>query len=237
MITKSGRDNFGLWAEVDISGVPYRMRWIRPGSFLMGSPESEEGRFKDEGPQHEVWITKGFWIGEAPVTQAHWLAAKKTNPAFFKGEPNSPELRRPVERVNWYDCCDFASSFGLRLPTEAEWEYSCRAGTTDPRWDMTRPLKDLAWHIKNSGQQTHPVGQKLPNPWGLYDMLGNVNEWCSDAPDVKQEYLLPYRQSNVRVVRGGSWVGFGRNLRAAYRDWFDPGKAPAEVGFRLVLGM
>ncbi len=237
----AGRDRFGLWADVDLGGVPYRMRWIPPGRFWMGSPESEEGRFGDEGPRHEVVLTQGYWLGQTPVTQAHWLAVKKVNPAEFKGTPGSLEMQRPVERVSWDECRDFADPFGLRLPTEAEWERACRAGTDGPNHAPDVPLSEIGWYDKNSGGQTQPVGRLRPNRWGLYDTLGNVWEWCHDSWRDRYEAGTQYDprydvRGGLRVNRGGGWVSSAPWLRAACRYRGHPGGRRRNLGVRLARG-
>ncbi len=164
-------DQHGLCAEV----AGFRLRWIPAGEFLMGAPEDEEEREGNE-PQHPVRISRGFWLGETPVTQAQWLDVMGANPSHFRNGEDWPS--RPVEQVSWDDCQGFLERLpdGLtwRLPTEAEWEYACRAGTTEARYGQ---LEDVAWFGVDS---TMLVATKAPNPWGLYDMLGNVWEWCAD---------------------------------------------------------
>jgi formylglycine-generating enzyme required for sulfatase activity len=172
---------------------PENMVFIPPGSFRMGSPENEVGRSEEDGPQTDVIIRRGFWMGKHEVTQGEYEAVMGNNPSQFKGNPN-----RPVEQVSWFNARDYcvkltererlagriAPNSLYRLPTEAEWEYACRAGTStrfsygdDP--GLT-DFVDHAWYGPNSDGQTHPVGQKLPNRWGLHDMHGNVSEWCQD---------------------------------------------------------
>lgn len=218
--------------------------WIRPGSFMMGSPDGEVDRAQNEGPLHRVSLAQGFWMGKYPVTQAQWQAAMGNNPSHFKGDDT-----RPVETVSWNDCQAFVRSLstqsdgGFRLPSEAEWEYACRAGTTT-RWycgDNEADLVNHAWYVANSGSTIHPVGQKRPNPWGLYDMHGNVWEWCQDwfhdtytgAPADGSPWEQPVGQ--YRVLRGGSWGNDGDDCRSAYRAY---GAAPVSPnggrGFRVV---
>ena len=173
-----GSDRLGTYADVAISpkrraadDVLIRFRLIPAGEFLMGSPPDEEGRFDREGPQHLVRLSKAFWMADAPCTQDLYEAIVGSNPSGFKG------ATRPVEKVSWSDAQEFLEALNqkrglkLTLPTEAQWEYACRAGTTAPRYG---PIDEIAWYINNSGGETHPVRQKQPNPWGLYDMLGNV---------------------------------------------------------------
>jgi formylglycine-generating enzyme required for sulfatase activity len=235
-----GEDRFGLFAEVEVKGVTFRFRWIPPGSFEMGSPPDEEGRDSDEA-QHTVVLNQGYWLGETPVTQAQWEAVMGQNPSRF-----SKGGAYPVESVRWDDCTRFCEVFQslspgplARLPSEAEWEYACRALTTGPRWDTARPLGDLAWYTENSGGQTHPVAEKLPNPWGLYDMLGNVWEWCADlyADYPPRTMYDPYNvRGEHRVYRGGSWNFSAPRLRAAVRYRGHPGSRWRSLGVRLARG-
>ncbi len=151
---------------------------ICPSTFMMGSPKSESGRDSNEGPQHQVTISKAFELQTTEVTQSQWQAVMGSTPSDFKG----PDL--PVEQVSWDDAQAFISKlnalgdgYRYRLPTEAEWEYAARAGTTGP---YAGDLDAMAWYSQNSGNKTHPVGTKAPNAWGLYDMHGNVWEWTQD---------------------------------------------------------
>ena len=239
----------------------------------MGSPGKEAGRFGDEGPQHEVTWTAGRWLADVPCTQALWQAVQGENPSHFV----SPE--RPVEQVSWEDCQDFLRKLntlipGLaaRLPSEAEWEHACRAGTQTATWlgdleilgaNNAPLLDDIAWYGGNSSERfelengdessdwlnkqypgsrsgTHPVRQKDENPFGLFDMLGNVLEWCMDgADDYKGEPLLNPDAQLVgysRVLRGGAWSYLARYVRAAHRVVYDPGNRIFLVGFRVARG-
>ncbi|MBX2799256.1 MAG: formylglycine-generating enzyme family protein, partial [Myxococcales bacterium] len=271
----SGRDRWGLWAAFEVGGVQARMRWIPPGVFTMGSPSSEQGRYPDRETQHQVTLTRGYWLGETPVTQALWEAVTGSNPSCFV----SPT--RPVEQVSWQDCRSFCAMLGEhvgglqpRLPTEAEWERACRAGTATATWlgdleilgENNAPLLDaIAWYGGNSGlgfelqngfdsrewpdkqfpherAGTRPVGTKAVNPWGLYDMLGNVHEWCEDATDWppaghSEPRVDPLSTSGSdRVIRGGSWVDLARSVRAAYRSAGVPGDRDRNLGIRLAGG-
>ncbi len=240
----SGEDEYGCWADFDVAGVVVRMRHIPAGRFMMGSPATEAGRWDGEGPQHEVELTKDYWLADAPVTQALWEAVMGTNPSHFKG------AERPVETVSWDDCNVFLARLeerlpGLdaRLPTEAEWERACRGGTEGPTWLGANDAKNLdaiAWYSGNSGGETHAVRGKAPNPYGLYDMLGNVWEWCSDL-------YGPYGNSFVRdpvgaasgsyrVYRGGYWYWTAGFVRAANRNAYEPSFRDSDLGFRLARG-
>ena len=236
-------------------GVKLDLVWIPAGEFLMGTPAHEKDRGSDEGPQHRVQITKGFWMGKYEVTQEQWKAVMGTTPwegeTYAKGNP-----RHAVSYVSWNDCQDFvkklnsrASGGGFRLPTEAEWEYACRAGTTTRFYYGDDPdyakLGDYAWYTKNAwdagGRHAHEVGQKKPNAWGLYDMHGNVWEWCEDwygedwYDKSATEGPKGPSSGSYRVLRGGSWNYFPSYCRAANRDWHDPSLRNFYVdGFRIV---
>ena len=236
--TRARRDEFGRWAEVDIEGITLRLRYIEPGTFWMGSPEDEKGRWGDEGPRHQVTLTEGYWMAEMPTTQALWRAVSGESPSEFKGDD------RPVEQVSWEDITAFIEKLNatrpgleLCLPTEAQWEYACRAGSEASRYG---DLDAVAWYDDNSGGQTQPVGEKQPNAWGLHDMLGNVWEWCHDwdGPyDSGHAYdpIGPHG-GTVRVLRGGSWYGPARLVRAACRNARAPSSRDSSIGFRLSRG-
>lgn len=198
--------------------------WIAPGNFMMGSKNGDG----DEKPVHRMTIGSGFYMGKHEVTQAQWQAVMGNNPAYFKGD------NLPVEQVSWDDAQKFINKlndlndgYKYRLPTEAEWEYACRAGTTG---DYSGNLVDMAWYADNSGRRTHPVGSKQPNAFGLYDMHGNVWEWCRDS------YHSTYNgaPTNSRVVRGGSWNTFATGLRSANRYGSTPDGRYINYGFRVV---
>ena len=224
---------------------------------MMGSPESELGRYDDEGPQHEVTLSHGYWLGETPVTQALWVAVMGENPSHFRGE-RPEDLERPVEKVSWEDCQVFLERLnhrvgGLfaRLPTEAEWERACRGGKMGATWvgelsgkERAPELDAIAWYEGNSNAQTHPVGNKAANPYGLYDMLGNVGEWCADdASSGLREYRARSETDPVatgqglqRVFRGGSWRNPAKFVRAAFRVPLSRGHRGSITGFRLAGG-
>ncbi len=233
-----GQDDRGVFVCVRIDQIEQCMRWIAPGKFMMGSPDSETGRWSYEGPQHRVQLKRGYWLADTPCTQAMWQAVLGSNPSHFKGSG-----KLPVEQVSWDDVQGFLEAFNTRvpgfaarLPTEAEWEYACRAGTDTARYGG---LDEVAWHSQNSGGKTHEVGLRKPNPWGLYDMLGNVDEWCADAWSSYEagDLVDPVVERGLlRVVRGGGWNDDARFVRAAFRYAYEPGNRLRDQGFRLARG-
>ncbi len=220
-------------------GATMEMIYVAPGRFTMGSPESEDGHNNGE-TQHRVTLTKGFWLGKYEVTQKQWKSVMCDNPSDNKGD------NLPVENVSWDDCQKFIRKvnaeaehqFGgeARLPTEAEWEYACRAGSTGA-FAGTGDLGSMGWYSGNSGGKTHPVGQKSPNAWGFYDMHGNVDEWCSDwygaYPGGSVTDPADAASGGFRVLRGGSWFDLARFCRSAYRNRYLPGVRFRYDGFRL----
>jgi formylglycine-generating enzyme required for sulfatase activity len=224
---------------VDLGGgVSIELLLIRPGSFLMGSEKGED----NEKPVHKVTLTKPFYLGKFEVTQRQWQAVMGANPADFKGADN------PVEMVSWEDCQAFLQKLAekvpgrtFKLPTEAQWEYACRAGSNKEYsfGDDPAKLGDYAWYLDNSASKAHPVGQKKANAWGLYDMHGNVCEWCADWYDSTYpagDATDPTGPTNgeARVLRGESWVGAATELRAANRVGTPAYYHNSHVGFRLV---
>ncbi|MDQ0291904.1 formylglycine-generating enzyme family protein [Oligosphaera ethanolica] len=214
-------------------GVMLDLVLIRPGKFLMGSEYS----YDEEGPVHEVRISQPFYLGKYEVTQAQWQAVMGWNPSECKG------ATLPVECVSWDDCQEFIEKLNskgigtFRLPTEAEWEYACRAGTTD---DFAKNLDEIAWYNENSGDTTHPVGTKKANPWGLYDMHGNVSEFCLDwwyAPynQGKQTDPIGLSWSFWFVCRGGSYLSSSKRCLSASRSTLAPWCRRGYQGFRLVM--
>jgi formylglycine-generating enzyme required for sulfatase activity len=224
---------------------------IPPGSFIMGSPEDEPGRNPDES-QHEVTITKGFSIQATPVTQRQWQSVMGANPSGnSRGGDDCP-----VEGVSWNDGQEFIrklnqkGEYWYRLPTEAEWEYACRAGTITACYagEVTKKLfskhdpclEDIAWYRANAGGKTHPVAEKKPNPWGLFDMLGNVLEWCQDwygkYPILPQTDPQGVALGAGCVVRGGAWSSPSADCRSARRQFYSPNTRNRFVGLRLVRG-
>jgi len=219
------------------------VRWVPRGRFSMGSPSSEPDRYSDE-VQHEAVLTRGFFLAETECTQGQWESVMRGNPSHFKGSD------RPVEQVSWEEAVEYCrkltakqraegilpGGWEWRLPTEAEWEYAARAGTTGARHGE---LDAIAWYGGNSGSQTHPVKEKAPNAWGLYDMLGNVWEWCSDwHGDYPTGSVIDPAgpgSGSGRVDRGGSWNFVARNARSAFRSRNDPGSRNYVLGFRPAL--
>ncbi|MFP4259728.1 MAG: formylglycine-generating enzyme family protein [Opitutales bacterium] len=230
------------------SGPNLHFTAIPAGSFRMGSPEDERGRQADEGPVREVHIRKAFYMGIYEVTQSQWEAVMGENPSVFQTFPDSGE--HPVDRVSWHDAqafIDKLNALGLgrfRLPTEAEWEYACRAGTeTRYHWGTDASdwqVHDYAWAFPLAEGRSHPVGQNKPNAWGLYDMSGNVWEWCEDWRSDRYDpadTLNPKgaAEGTKKVYRGGSWFNKPATLRSANRNGHPPDERQTNTGLRLVL--
>jgi formylglycine-generating enzyme required for sulfatase activity len=229
---------------IDVGGVPMEFVLIRSGAFLMGSPENVGG--DDESPARRVAITRDFYLGKFEVTQAQWEKVLHGNPSRFRGAD------RPVETVSWNDCQVFlaklAALTGQRfaLPTEAQWEFACRAGST-ARWsfgDDEARLADYAWYGANAGGETHPVGTRQANALGLYDMHGNVGEWTADGYEkhlatrgAAKDPLQPPSSAGSRVWRGGAWGDNPDFLRSGYRNVSGAETAQPGIGLRCVLLM
>ena len=234
-----------LRAAIVASGFAWRIRdnssniemlLVPAGTFTMGCSPGDANCLADESPAHQVTLTNAFYMGKTEVTQAQWQATMGSNPSWFvagNGFPGS--FDRPVETVSWNMIQGFNTATGLRLPTEAEWEFACRAGTTTARYGV---LNDIAWHISNAGDTTHAVATKLPNALGLYDTLGNVLEWC-------QDWYGPYSLGSVtnptgpatgsaHLLRGGGWSGNSVICRGSLRFNTYPAYAGSGVGFRAV---
>ena len=242
---------------VDLGGgVMLELVWCQPGTFWMGSPEYEDDRDYTE-TRHRVTLTKGFWMGKYPVTQGQWKALMREQPGSFTACELlgvSKSFARfvktgdfPIEFVSWKDCQSFIKRLnllvdggGFRLPTEAEWEFACRAGTKDA-YAVTGDLDEIGWYDENSGGKTHPVGELKPNGWGLYDMHGNVWEWCQDwygyYPSRHVTDPLGAASGSSRVCRGGSWNDHASFSRSAQRFDHDPSDCDNEVGFRLARNL
>ena len=256
-----GEDEQGLWQAFEIAGVRQVMRWIPPGEFWMGSPDSEPERFDDEG-RHRVVLTQGFWLADSACTQALWSAVLGENPSRFRDDAENP-----VERVSWNDVTGrflpelnrCVAGLEAGLPTEAQWEYACRAGSGTPFWFgeqiTTEEVNHDGNYPYNKGPQgeyrerTVPVKALPANGWGLYQMHGNVWEWCADVfgEYATGEVTDPKGAADLvgedgagegrrRVLRGGSWLYYGRNCRSARRSAGGPDERGGGIGFRLARG-
>lgn len=237
--------NLALEKEIPIpnlppSAKPLVMRLIPPGRFWMGSPAGELARDQDEGPRHRVVISSPYYLSKYECTQAQWKAVMGKNPSDFLSSGQDA----PVENVSWNDVANGSSSFcgktGLQLPSEAAWEYTCRAGTIGAYSSGQNSFGSIAWHDENSEDKTHPVGQKNPNGFGVHDMCGNVLEWCQDwyseSYESSGEVTNPTGASHgkARVLRGGSWDDDVEECRSAYRNWDKPNECCNLNGFRVV---
>ncbi len=257
-----GFDDYGLYADLTLLGITQRFRWLEPGQFLMGSPADELERewagisgWEGSETQHQVTLSQGFWLADTTVTQAFWQAVMGNNPSNFKDDPNNP-----VEQVSWQDAQEFISKLnsyfpGLQsqLPSEAQWEYACRAGTTTP---FSFGENITPEQVNYNGNYPYADGKKglyrektiavksLPaNPWGLYEMHGNVWEWCQDvwrqeisAGPVIDPLYTDDDEAAPRVIRGGSWYYYGWLMRSAIRFRNTPVNRGNNLGFRLALG-
>lgn len=220
---------------------------IPNGEFLLGSTEDELDRQGDEGPAHTVRFTKTIYMGRYEVTQGQWAAVMGENPSVFKDQPNWRDY--PVDWVSWEDCQRFIqklNELGLgtfRLPTEAEWEYACKAGVEaryywgdDPEY---AEINRHAWIYSRSEGHSQPVGLKGANPWGLYDMCGNVWEWCADwkgrYPAEAQTDPTGPETGTQRIFRGGSWFNLHKTARCANRNAHEPDVPYTNIGLRLVM--
>jgi len=234
-----GAEEGQAWTVPDLN---LEMAYIRPGTFTMGSENGDS----DEKPLTRVTLTKGYWLGKTEVTQGQWEALMGSNPSNFKNSGRDA----PVETISWDEAMQFCRKLTERerqagrlpegyeytLPTEAQWEYACRAGTTG---DYAGNLDAMAWYYQNGGSTTHPVGQKQANAWGLYDMHGNVWGWCRDwygnYPGSSVRDPTGPSSGSFRVLRGGGWGSVAGYCRSAVRNWFDPGLRWSGLGFRLAL--
>jgi formylglycine-generating enzyme required for sulfatase activity len=223
------------------NSIGMKLVYIQPGEFQMGSNDGED----DEKPLHTVKISKGFYMGIYEVTQEQYQKVMGNNPSEFEGS------NLPVEMVSWDDAVEFCKKLSqtegktYRLPTEAEWEYACRAGTTTKFsfGDSESQLGDYAWYNQNSGEKAHPVGEKKPNAWGLYDLHGNVWEWCHDwygggyyASSPTNDPQGP-SSGQGRVIRGGGWSYGSGGCRVSFRVSINPNRRRVYIGFRLVLDL
>lgn len=240
-----------LRAAIIATGKPWRVRdnstgiemvLIPPGTYTMGCSDSFSYSCSSNETQHQVTLTNAFYLSRTEVTQAQWVAVMGSNPSFFQGNNN-----RPVERVTWNAAQLFCAATGLRLPSEAEWEYAYRAGSTfafhgatpDPRYGSSNDMavNIIAWYGSNSGNKTQVVAGKRPNDFGLYDMAGNVMEWCQDwyGTYAASAQINPSGPGSgtFRVLRGGGWGSSTNECRASRRNSGAPGSTSWEMGFRV----
>ena len=223
--------------RIKATGLPWRvthksagieMLLVPPGTFMMGASPGDTQAGDDEKPAHEVTITKAFYLGRTEVTQAQWFKVMDTNPSKFRGES------LPVDSVSWNDISVFLkkASGGLQLPTEAEWEYACRAGTKGATYG---DLDLIAWNNASSGGTTHAVGKLQPNALGFCDMLGNVWEWCQDGYSQSASTTQAALETEIgaRVLRGGGWSDYARSCRASRRPTNAPGFQNFDIGCRF----
>jgi formylglycine-generating enzyme required for sulfatase activity len=242
--TAAGRDEFGLWAEITKKGIIQRLRYVPAGTFLMGSPENEYGHERDE-TQVRVKLTQSFWLADTECTQELWLAVTGADDSRFRG------LENPVERISWNDaknfCAELSTEFpGLRarLPTEAEWEYSCRAGVAGPFVSYlgaveTNKLDTIAW-FAGTANSTQGVKRRFGNALALFDMQGNVWEWCEDRYGTYSPTTITDpvgREQETRVARGGSWGDRPDRLRAANRLAVRPDMRTLYLGMRFAVAV
>jgi len=253
--TKDGNADKHIRADLTLDlgpGVTMKFVRIEAGTFTMGSPPRESDRFIDEDPQRQVTITKPFYLGATEITQAQWKAVMNTQP--WKGKTYAKAgTDNAASYISWNDATAFCTTLSkktgraVRLPTEAEWEYACRAGTTTAYsfGDDSSKLGDYAWYDGNAHYKdekyAHPVGRKRPNAWGLYDMHGNVHEWCADwyysdsyANADTRDPKGP-ASGQARVPRGGSWNNSAGLCRAASRVGYTPALCDGRLGFRVVV--
>ena len=223
------------------NGINIEMVKVEAGSFNMGATPEMKSPYEVEKPVHRVTLTNNYYIGKYEVTQALWQAVMGSNPSHFKGDA------LPVEQVSWKDCQKFITKLNrltgknFRLPTEAEWEYAARGGNKSRgyRYSGSNTIDDVAWYENDALSQTHPVGTKQPNELEIYDMTGNVMEWCQDwygsyssSPLVNPTGAA---SGSYRVVRGGGWSDSARDCRTSDRDFISPGGRSSDLGLRLVL--
>jgi formylglycine-generating enzyme required for sulfatase activity len=195
-------------------GLPYV--WIAAGSYFTGCTPDDDECMHRERPRQQIQIEKGFWMGKTEVTQAAYERIMRTNPSRYKG------ALHPVEQVDWQSARTYCSAVGMRLPTESEWEFAAAGGMNAPRYG---PLNSIAWYDPNSGDSTHDVAQKIPNRYGLFDMLGNVWEWVEDQSNV---------DAHRKIMKGGSFYNIARDLRVPSRETPVEGLRHRNVGFRCV---
>ncbi len=222
-------------------GISIDMVRVEAGTFTMGATPEMKDPSEWEKPTHRVTLTNDYYIGKYEVTQALWQAVMGKNPSYYKGD------NLPVEQISWDDCQDFLSKLNritgktFRLPTEAEWEYAARGGNKSRgyQYSGSNNLSDVAWYLDNSGKKTHAVGSKQANELGIYDMSGNVYEWCQDCKgsysSSSQVNLTGAASWSCRVYRGGCWFSTARFCRSSFRNDNIPDRRANSLGLRLVL--
>lgn len=234
-------DEVGENRTFTVNGVSFTMVAVKGGTFTMGATSEQTGAYSDESPTHLVTLSD-YYIGETEVTQELWQAVMGSNPSYFTGN-----LQRPVEEVSWNDCQTFITKLNaltgetFSLPTEAEWEYAARGGNKAQGYlySGSNTIGDVAWYTSNSSSTTHPVKTKQANELGIYDMSGNVWEWCADwygsySSSAQTDPVGPSSGSD-RVLRGGSWVHVAAYCRVADRNGFTPTGVGNNGGLRLSL--
>ena len=227
--------------EFEVGSCRFKMIRIEHGTFMMGATKEMGIHFNDERPVHEVTLTNDYYIGETQVTQALWTAVKGINPSNFEGDD------LPVEDVSWYDCQEFIEQLNkktgkrFRLPTEAEWEFAARGGNKSKhtQYSGSNNIKEVAWYDGNSDDEPHLVKTKKANELGIYDMSGNVLEWCQDwygnYSSDSQTNPTGSKSGTYRVCRGGSWFDIASSCRLSGRDCTSPDICDGNLGLRLVL--
>lgn len=239
-----GEDSFGLWAMLMVGGVTQRLRWIAPGHFLMGAEPGRKHDFTDEQPQHSVSLTQGFWLADTACTQAFWRSIVGSQPPK---DPSNNE-QNPVKRVSWDDIVKtflprlqslLGEEIKALLPSEAEWEYACRAGTATP-FSFGEAITRKQVNYNDNARPGHivPVASLPPNSWGLYEMHGNVLEWCRDGPrryDEKPGLNPEGHLGSFRALRGGAWTSTAKSVRSSSRRAASPDLRERDVGFRFSL--
>ena len=235
--TEPGKDVL----EFEVGTCHFKMIRVEHGTFMMGAMKGDSDASDDEKPVHQVTLTNDYYIGETQVTQQLWKAVMGSNPSYFKSD------NRPVEKVSWYDCQTFITKLNsltsqkFRLPTEAEWEYAARGGKKSKgyHYSGSNNLNEVAWYDNNSSSQTHDVATKQPNELGIYDMSGNVWEWCQDRfgsySSASQTNPTGANSSHYGVNRGGSWFNGARSCRSSNRCHFSHVSSFYNLGIRLVL--
>ena len=238
----------GLAWRVRDTATQIEMLLVPPGTFemgcIMGSDQYGCDRQGLELPVHQVTLTNAFYLGRYEVTQSQWQATMGSNPSYFQSAstqvPAAQVPNRPVERVSWDTIQGYLGATGMRLPTEAEWEYSCRGGTQTPFYNGStddNTVRTLAWYGANNGNQTRPVGGKAANAFGFHDMLGNtwewVNDWYATYPNSAQTDPVGPASASFRVFRGGGWGNVSGNVRSSFRNISTPSYTRWDLGFRV----